>query len=175
MLTRAREIVLCAVLAMFIAAPAAGYQLQAGIGFVAVTGSTSGAELVLQDAASQEVARGNADTFGSFIFRDLTQGASYSVTETGGSTTPVTVLRFQDNPALAFYQSQTLVEGLNYIQMRDGTLLAAMVRPPLNGHITPTSHYPTVIEYSGYAAADPDNPQPSTLLASVLGYATVVG
>src|SRR6185436_10156268 len=28
-------------------------------------------------------------------------------------------------------------------------------------------------EYSGYAAADPDNPQASTLLAGVLGYTTV--
>jgi len=30
-----------------------------------------------------------------------------------------------------------------------------------------------VVEYSGYAAADPDNPQPSTLIVSALGFATV--
>ena len=83
------------------------------------------------------------------------------------------MLRFEDNPAQPFYTSQTLVEGLNYIQARDGTLLAAMVPPPLNAHITANSSFPTLIEYSGYAAADPNNPQPSTLLAQVLGYATV--
>jgi len=170
---RRRLLVLCAVLALAFAAPAAAYQLQPGIGFVAVTGSTAGAELILEDALHQQLASGNADAFGSFIFRDLTQGGSYFVTETGGSTTAFTVLRFEDHPAPAFYQSQTLVEGLNYIQMRDGTLLAAMVRAPLNLHITPGTTYPTVIEYSGYAAADPDNPQPSTAIAQALGYATV--
>jgi predicted acyl esterase len=87
----------------------------------------------------------------------------------------VTIRRFEDHPPQSFYGGQpVLTKGLHYIQMRDGTLLSAMVRPPLSqtdfqgGRV-----YPTLIEYSGYAAADPDNPQPSTLLASVLGYATV--
>jgi predicted acyl esterase len=82
-------------------------------------------------------------------------------------------LRFEDHPPQTFYQGQTLVEGLNYIEMRDGTLLAAMVRPPLAGAFGNGHRFPTVVEYSGYAAADPDNPQPSTLLAQALGYATV--
>jgi len=164
---------LCAALVLASGAPAAGYQLQPGIGFVAVTGSTEGTQLTLDDASNQQIQSGNADAFGSFIFRDLTQGATYSVTETGGATTQFTVLRFEDHPPQSFYQSQTLVEGLNYIQTRDGTLLAAMVRAPLNQHITPGTKYPTVIEYSGYAAADPNNPQPSTAIAQALGYATV--
>src|SRR5262249_55325110 len=58
------------------------------------------------------------------------------------------------------------------IQARDGTLLAAMVRAPL-GKTLDQGPFPTVVEYSGYAAADPDNPQPSTLIASALGFATV--
>ncbi len=33
--------------------------------------------------------------------------------------------------------------------------------------------YPTVVEYSGYSPADPTSPQPSTLIASALGFATV--
>src|SRR4029078_7746740 len=45
---------------------------------------------------------------------------------------------------------------------------AAMVRFPAG-----PPPYPTLIEYSGYSPADPENPQPSTLIATVLGYATV--
>ncbi len=91
----------------------------------------------------------------------------------GGAGTPVTVLRFEDHPDAAFYRSQTLApNGFQYIRMRDGTLLAAMVRPPLVGGQGP-GPFPTVVEYSGYAVADPQSPQPSTLLAGLLGYATV--
>src|SRR5262249_24243108 len=59
-----------------------------------------------------------------------------------------------------------------YSRTRDGTLLAAMVRAPL-GKTLADGPFPTVVEYSGYAAADPDSPQPSTLITSVLGFATV--
>src|SRR5947209_856576 len=111
------------------AAPAAAWDVQSGIGFVAVTGATEGTELVLEDALHAEVTRGLADRFGSLVFRELAQGGSYFVHETAGGTTAVTVRRFEDNPDAAFYQAQTLGEGLNYIQTRDGTLLAAMVRP----------------------------------------------
>src|SRR5207302_1780103 len=83
--------------------------------------------------------------------------------------TPVTVLRFEDNPDASFYQAQSLHEGLQYIQARDGTLLAAMVRPPL-GKTLAQGPFPTVVEYSGYAAADPDSPQPSTLITSAPGF-----
>ncbi len=172
MRTPQRQIVFCAMLALLCATPAAAFQLQPGIGFVAVTEAPEGAELVLENAQNQEVGRGLADRFGSLIFRDLAQGATYSVHETGGSTATATVLVFEDHPAASFYQAQTLAEGLQYIGMRDGTLLAAMVRPPL-GKTLADGPFPTVVEYSGYAAADPNNPQPSTLLAEVLGYATV--
>jgi uncharacterized protein len=65
-----------------------------------------------------------------------------------------------------------LQAGLNYIETRDGTLLAAMVRPPL-GRSLADGPFPTLVEYSGYPVADPDNPQPSSLIASALGFATV--
>ena len=48
-----------------------------------------------------------------------------------------------------------------------------MVRAPLGQARSPTARSRRVVEYSGYAAADPDNPQPSSLIASALGYATV--
>src|SRR5262249_31475373 len=59
-----------------------------------------------------------------------------------------------------------------YSRTRDGTLLAAMVRAPL-GKTLADGPFPALVEYSGYAAADPDDPQPSTLIMSALGYATV--
>ena len=162
-----------ALLALLIAAPAFALDVQSGIGFVAITGQTEGTLLVLEDAQHQQIDSGLVDHLGSLIFRNLAEGAAYFVKEPGGAETPVMVLRFEDTPPQSFYQGQTLVEGLNYIQMRDGTLLAAMVRAPLGQTFQPGRRFPTVVEYSGYAAADPDNPQPSTLLAQALGYATV--
>src|SRR4029450_10665067 len=45
-------------------------------------------------------------------------------------------------------------------------------RPPL-GRSLADGPFPTLVEYSGYSVADPDNPQPSSLIASALGFATV--
>ncbi len=164
----------CVLPALFAASSGAALDLQAGIGLVAVTGQIEGTELVLEDAQHQEIGRGVVDRLGSLIFRDLAAGAAYFVREPGGTTTAVTVRRFEDHPDPSFYQAQpVLVERLRYLRMRDGTLLAAMLRPPLGGAFTPGRQFPTVIEYSGYTVADPNNPQPSTLLANVLGYATV--
>ena len=87
---------------------------------------------------------GTTDAFGSFLFRDLDQGAKYFVSVAGGAATPVTVLRFEDNPDASFYQAQSLHAGLQYIQARDGTLLAAMVRAPL-GKTLDQGPFPTVV------------------------------
>jgi hypothetical protein len=162
-----------ALLALCTVTPAVALDVQSGIGFVAITNQVEGTSLVLENAAHQDLTSGLVDRLGSLVFRDLTQGGQYFVREPGGAQTPVTVLRFEDHPPQSFYQAQTLVEGLNYIQMRDGTLLSAMVRAPLGQMLAPGQIYPTLVEYSGYAASDPDNPQASTLLAQVLGYATV--
>ena len=156
-----------------VASGATTIQAQGGIGLVAVTSSVSGALLVLSDHRGHEVARGTTDRFGSLIFRELDPGRGYVVRDdASGDTVPVTVLAFKDRPDQSFYAQQTLHEGLNYIRARDGTLLAAMVRPPLGGSLA-SGQFPTLVEYSGYAVADPDNPQPSSLIASALGYATV--
>ncbi len=158
--------------ALLAGAPAAraAVQLQAGIGFIAITGAADGQEFTLRDRGLNEVGRGTADRFGSLVFRELRQGARYYVD--WGNVTPVIVREFTDNPGAAFYAAQRLHDGFQYIKARDGTLLAAMVRPPL-GKTLADGPFPTVVEYSGYAAADPDNPQPSSLIASALGFATV--
>jgi len=154
---------------------ARAFDVQAGIGFVAITDATVAGEMVLQDAAGVELQRGTVDRFGSLIFRELGQATTYGVREATtapSAATPVTTLAFADHPPASFYQSQTLGAGLQYIRMRDGTLLSAMVRPPLGQNLN-NGPWPTVVEYSGYTVSDPANPQPSTLIAAVLGYATV--
>jgi len=169
-----RRLIVLLLFALVWSASAHAFQVQPGIGFVAISDATPGTELVLVDQKQREVNRGTTDSYGSLIFRDLKQGGRYSVRPSagGGAASPFTVLEFRDHPKDSFYAKTTLVEGLQYIPSRDGTLLAAMVRPPAGKHLS-DGPFPTVIEYSGYSPADPDNPQPSTLIASVLGYATV--
>jgi predicted acyl esterase len=157
------------------AAPAlAALDVQVGIGFVAVKDAPPATQIALDDASHHELQQGVSDSFGSLIFRDLGEGNAYFLRDVtnGGDPQPLTTLELEDHPDQSFYAGQTLGGGLQYIEMRDGTLLAAMVRPPL-GKTLAQGPFPTVIEYSGYAAADPDSPQASTLLASGLGYATV--
>jgi predicted acyl esterase len=163
-------------LTLLVGAPApsrAAVQVQPGIGLIAVTGVTPGADVILQTRRGHELGRGMADRFGSFLFRELAQGGRYVVrVGDSGAAMPAQTLRFRNNPPQSFYHHQTLQAGLQYIQARDGTLLAAMVRPPLGKSLT-DGPFPTVVEYSGYDPANPDSPQPSTLIASALGFATV--
>jgi hypothetical protein len=151
---------------------AAAYQVQEGIGFVAISNSSPGASFVLEDAKRNQVQQGTVDAQRALIFRELGEGKDYVVRLVGGESTDVTTLVFGDHPDQAFYDAQTLVNGYQYITMRDGTKLAAMVRPPLGRQLS-QGPFPTLVEYSGYSPADPDASQPSSLLASALGYATV--
>ena len=176
MLIRTSAALLVVLGALFTGGPAAAaIAVQAGIGFVAVTGASPGAAMVLDDAHQMQVGQGTVDRLGSLLFRDLAPGSGYVVHETaagGFASDPVTVPRFEDRPDTSLYTGQHLDAGLQYIRTRDGTRLAAMVRAPL-GKTLADGPFPTLVEYSGYAAADPDNPQPSTLITSALGYATV--
>ncbi len=63
-------------------------------------------------------------------------------------------------------------EGVNYLVMRDGVTLSAMVRTPDEALYGP-GPWPTVVEYSGYDPSNPDRPQPGTLIANAFGFATV--
>jgi predicted acyl esterase len=155
----------------------ARFEAHGGIDFVAVTSSSvEGALLTLEDRRGREVGRGTTDRFGSLIFRELEPGHGYVVHDVAtGETIPVTVLAFEDHPGPEFYQGKTLREGYNYLETRDGTLLAATVRAPL-GKTLADGPFPTVVEYSGYTVANPEGSlpdQPSSQLAYALGYATV--
>lgn len=63
-------------------------------------------------------------------------------------------------------------EGVNYLEMRDGTTLSAMVRFP-DPRFYGDGPYPTVLEISGYDPSNPSGPEPGSLIAQAFGYATV--
>jgi uncharacterized protein len=66
----------------------------------------------------------------------------------------------------------TVEEGVNYLEMRDGVSLSAMVRFP-DPRLYGEGPYPTVVEYSGYDPSNPNSPQPGTTIANAFGFATV--
>jgi uncharacterized protein len=136
-------------------------------------GARPGQTLWLTKGNGNVVAQGVADAQGGKIFRDLAPGR-YRVAATVDhalvASPPVTVTSMDDAPPADFYAHQTINGGYGYLRTRDGTLLSINVKLPGPADQGP---YPTVIEYSGYSPADPDSPQPSELIASVLGYATV--
>jgi hypothetical protein len=149
--------------------------VQPNIGYLSIMDATPGDTWNLVHPEDGQVASGQVDTYGSLLFPFLEQGTTYTVQNAaGGDPIDATVLRFEDHPPQSFYEATTLTEGYQYIRMRDGTLLAAMVRPPL-GKTMADAPFPTVIEYSGYNPAEPSAQpaQPSELIAWALGYAVV--
>src|SRR5690606_34500627 len=102
---------------------------------------------------------------------------------------PVTVPGRDDVPDPSLYERQelrgveldllgapkpggTLGDGYQYLEMRDGVRLSAMVRFPDSALYGPPP-YPTVIEYSGYGPSNPGREEPGVQLARSFGYATV--
>ncbi|HEY8546202.1 MAG TPA: CocE/NonD family hydrolase [Acidimicrobiales bacterium] len=140
----------------------------------------SGPDLDLGDIEGVE--RGGVVTAGRYVIRDDSQRPALS-------TAVFEVLGRDDVPDPALYDRQRLTaatpdilgnpkpgapldQGFNYLEMRDGVLLSAMVRLPDEAVHGP-GPYPTVIEYSGYGTSNPANEEPSSRLARALGYATV--
>ena len=66
----------------------------------------------------------------------------------------------------------SLEDGFQYLEMRDGVSLSAMVRFP-DPAFYGNGPYPTVIEYSGYSPSNPASEEPGVRLARAFGYATV--
>lgn len=138
-----------------------------------ITAGTTGAKLELVDADSLVVETGTVDSQGALIFRDVPVGTYRVVAGHPGplsASAPLAVTAVDEPPDQSFYSSQVVAAGYGYITMRDGIRLSINVRlpGPING-----GPYPTVIEYSGYDPANPDSPQPSTLITSLMGYAVV--
>jgi predicted acyl esterase len=148
----------------------ATFETHGSVNQVWLTGAAAGERLQLVDRGDRLVATAAADTSGSVIFRDVRRGRGYRVAGEGTVGTEVEVVVPSRPPDGAFYAAQRIAPGYGYLETRDGTLLAINVTlpgPPENGP------YPTVIEYSGYSPANPESPQPSTLIARALGFATV--
>ena len=120
-------------------------------------------------------AGGNNTRKGSFEWRLLKPGR-YSVRTVAPApayeSAPTHVSGFHAAaPDQSFYSGQTLQNGFNFIQTRDGTTLSANVVLP-NPNIYGPGPYPTVVEYSGY---DPSNPRETSFptIFNTLGYAYV--
>lgn len=124
----------------------------------------------------------------------LKPGDGFTVRTEEGSpaqvSEPFRVLAIDDHPPTSLYDGQTMktvpwalvgnkpveghdnLDGFGYLEMRDGTKLSAMVRLP-DPSIYGEGPYPTVVEYSGYSPSNPFSPEPGTLIANALGFATV--
>jgi len=143
-------------------------------GQVYVTGADAGEVLELVGPDSLVLQSGTVDSQGALIFREVPVGAGYRVAAgfpgALNASAAVAVTAVGDAPDASFYSSQVVNLGYGYLTTRDGTLLAINVRLP---GLPEDGPYPTVIEYSGYDPANPDSPQPSTLISNVLGYAAV--
>jgi uncharacterized protein len=143
------------------------------VGQVYVTGAAPATALNLVGSDSNIVQTATTDANGSLIFRNVAVGTGYTVaavSDPSAVSEPVVVTAFDAAPDPSLYQNQQIGPGYGYLRTRDGTLLSIMVYlpgPPENGP------YPTVIEYSGYDPSNPDSPQPSTLIATTIGYAAV--
>jgi predicted acyl esterase len=119
-----------------------------------VLDATPGNELKLVDAESHVVGTSTVDDLGSAVWYDIEPGDGYTVRD-GDAGTDVFAVLGEEAPESALYD-QELVEGLNYIRMRDGVELAMTVRMP-TGQSMDDAPFPTVIEYSGYQIAAPKN------------------
>lgn len=170
-------------------------QLHGGVHTLTVTDATPGNRLRIVDAQDRDVVTVTADHAGNahlaFVGEhhvvldgpealvdvlgtgDTLPAGTYRVLDedAGAELGSVRVLGVDDVPATELYE-QELPEGFGYLTVRDGVQLSVMVRFP-NPDLYGPPPYPTVIEYSGYSPSDPDEPQPSTLLANLMGFAVV--
>lgn len=91
---------------------------------------------------------------------------------------PFEILGRDDHPEPSFFDesADSLVPDgdetsyYGYVTTRDGVQLSVNVRLPGPASDGP---YPTVIEYSGYGPSNPDAVEPGSMIAGLLGYATV--
>lgn len=177
------------------------FAARGGIRYAYVVGARPGERLVLTDTRGRTLRAGQADDFGSLIFRELRPGRYRLLRASRGRGESRVVARLRvlapgANPPTSFYRRTRLRPGLNYVRMRDGIELAMTLRLP-PGKTLADGPFPTVIEYSGYQVAaphdllsalagalgggpapnDPLAPATSTAVGSViaplLGFATV--
>jgi predicted acyl esterase len=137
---------------------------------VQVTGATPGAKVKLRLDGSTVASRPGGE-LGGVVFRKVDPGRGYTVRSEGIETRPIRVFSNRGRPPSTDVYDQAIGDGYGYLTTRDGTELAINVHlpgPPEDGP------YPTMIEYSGYAYAQPGAPQSGIQpIAALLGYAVV--
>ena len=152
---------------------------------VMVKDCAAGATVTLYGPDGSQLAQKTADDLGSQVFRDLTPGDGYQVTQTvDGSESPrsegVEVFGLDYTPPQSFYDNQTLDnttlddDGFGYFEVRDGTELALQVQVPKDSdgnNDFDGGPYPVLIMYSGYAPSTNLLLPPE--LVNSLGYALV--
>jgi uncharacterized protein len=156
---------------------------------VYVTGATAGAKVALTNSAGDTVAKRTVNALGGALFRHVKPGTGYHVKQlpSGARSKALTVHSNspkQWNPKI--YEQEIKTDGYGYMTTRDGTQLAYRVWLPTElggaedtpGITTPagpySAPYPTLIEYSGYAYADPEGPTSGiAALANIMGFAVV--
>jgi predicted acyl esterase len=155
---------------------------------VYVTGLAPLARVSLIDAAGKTVATQSADGLGGLLFRNVAPGGGYRVRlyPNGAESGPLTVHSDAAAPwDPGIYKQEIADQGYQYLTTRDGTKLAINVwtpthpagepgLPPPKGLPAVGPPYPTLIEYSGYAYADPSGPVNGiAVLANLMGFAVV--
>jgi predicted acyl esterase len=152
----------------------ASFTARGGIEQVQVTGLGPGGQATLVNRRGHKVGSQSADSLGGIVFRNVKPGRGYRVRElgaNGGLSGPLTVLTARPAPPTTGIYSQTIpTKGYGYLTTRDGTQLAINVRLPAGN-----GPYPTVVEYSGYGYANPNNSGDSSIsqIANLLGFAVV--
>ncbi len=176
-----------ALLLLFVAGPARAAVPIDGHGSVEqvyATGLSPGAQVVLSDAAGQQVASRPANSLGGVLFRGVAPGSGYELASDGRQSDPLRVLTTASAPPSTDVYDQSIPSsGYGYLTTRDGTELAIDVHPPQDvTHVLPgvelptlpSGPGPTLIEYSGYGYADPAGPQSGiSIIANLMGFTVV--
>jgi predicted acyl esterase len=135
-----------------------------------------------RDAAIPEVRGGGVVEPGPYVVRDDSANPPLTTAEfvvPGRDDLPDTSLYARQDLTGArldvlgnVLPGSSLEDGFQYLEMRDGVTLSAMVRFPDPG-LYGNGPWPTVIEYSGYSPSNPATEEPGVRLARAFGYATV--
>lgn len=169
----------------------ASFEVNPSTEAITVTDAEAGTELAVVDADDRIVESlfspdgrradaGMVDDEGNLVFGRVPPGDGYRVVELDGeaavtASESLEVGGVYDEPDPSLYQDQLLEEGLNFIEMRDGTTLSAYVTFPANPlPDMPDGVFPTVIDYSGYDTSNPAGSGRSIAqFAGLYGFATV--
>ena len=161
------------------------------VGQVYVTGLAPAAQASLLNSSGQTLRTRAANSLGGLLFRNVAPATGYRVRRVadGKTSAPLTVHSGQAAPWNPDVYNQSIAPGgYSYLTTRDGTQLAINVHVPTSpagqpglppGTPIPSGPayappYPTLIEYSGYAYADPAGPTSGiAVLANLMGFAVV--